>query len=291
MDDRLLKIGFEKAGQWELEKDAIRANFTMHAEQHNVLYAFACDGEVLYVGQSKRTLRKRMGNYSGSTLRDSSTNGRNKSLIIELLKTGSSVDIYALPDSGLMHYGEFHMNLAAALEESIIRALKPRWNWRPGKHGKKVLVIERDDEVPGAGEAIGLEGEPVCIPLTLDSDDDRLLLTSVTEVDESAEPSVSPRGQFEFRLEPSYWSRGFFNGRNAASQLLGGHGEKIEIFFGAEQTPFYGSINRRNTGPGATPRVSSGAGLRSRFQAFREGQVMVVDVLSPLSIRIRPKSD
>jgi len=79
-------------------------------------------------------------------------------------------------------------------------------------------------------------------------------------------------------------------GRNAGSALLGEHGAKIEIFYGDEETPFLGSINRRNTGPGQTPRISSATALKPRFQQLPEGHTMVVDVYSPLSIRIRPKT-
>jgi hypothetical protein len=38
------------------------------------------------------------------------------------------VEIYALPDNGLLRYGGFHVNLAAGLEDSIVRDLNPPWN-------------------------------------------------------------------------------------------------------------------------------------------------------------------
>ena len=45
-----------------------------------------------------------------------------------MIKSGSAVDIYALPDPGDMEYKGFHLNLAAGLEDSLIRELKPSWN-------------------------------------------------------------------------------------------------------------------------------------------------------------------
>jgi len=33
-----------------------------------------------------------------------------------------------LADHGLLHYGGFHVNLAAGLEDSLIRDLNPPWN-------------------------------------------------------------------------------------------------------------------------------------------------------------------
>lgn len=41
---------------------------------------------------------------------------------------GSVVDLFALPDHGLLHFGTFHINLAAGLEDSIVSSLKPEWN-------------------------------------------------------------------------------------------------------------------------------------------------------------------
>jgi hypothetical protein len=38
------------------------------------------------------------------------------------------VAIYVLPDNGLLYYGGFHVNLAAGLEDSLVRELQPPWN-------------------------------------------------------------------------------------------------------------------------------------------------------------------
>jgi hypothetical protein len=43
------------------------------------------------------------------------TNRKNHWKIKQLLAEGVAVQIYALPDSGLLHYGKFRLNLAAAL--------------------------------------------------------------------------------------------------------------------------------------------------------------------------------
>jgi hypothetical protein len=52
-------------------------------------------------------------------------------LICEYLINGAAVDVFALPDNGLLHYGDFHVNLAAGLEDSIILTLNPEWNGTP----------------------------------------------------------------------------------------------------------------------------------------------------------------
>ncbi len=50
------------------------------------------------------------------------------SYLLEAIQKDVSVEILVLPDNGLMHYGKFHLNLAAGLEDSMIRDIAPRWN-------------------------------------------------------------------------------------------------------------------------------------------------------------------
>jgi hypothetical protein len=93
----------------------------------NVLYAFVTDSVVRYVGKTTRGLRQRLYGYQkpGSTQR---TNLRNHDRIKTALRNGKQVDIYVMPDPGLHALGEYPINLAAGLEDSIIQKLKPEWN-------------------------------------------------------------------------------------------------------------------------------------------------------------------
>lgn len=56
------------------------------------------------------------------------TNIKGNGFIRGLASSGKEVEIHALPDNGLLHYGGFHVNLAAGLEDSIVSTLKPAWN-------------------------------------------------------------------------------------------------------------------------------------------------------------------
>src|SRR5439155_270636 len=56
------------------------------------------------------------------------TNIRNHKNIKECLAQGKPVEVFVLPDNGLLQYGGFHINLAAGLEDSLVRELKPAWN-------------------------------------------------------------------------------------------------------------------------------------------------------------------
>lgn len=258
--NRLLDVGFQVAGHWFLKDGALRMTIRQHGEQRNILYAFVCDGDVKYVGKSTQTFRKRMAGYlsPGPT---STTNIRNNKRIRELLAKGVAVDVYVLPDNGLMRYGAFHLNLAAGLEDSIIAELAPEWNFN-GQRLPEGLTRLREitDKGPTAG------------PSTDELD------TAVSE----PEPTAS----FQFTLQPTYWNQGFFNGGVASSALLGADGDTIEIFFRDEAQPILGTINRTATANGS-PRIFGGPALRGRFQTMPQMTPMVVEVLSPTSIRIR----
>jgi hypothetical protein len=266
--NRLLEIGFKFSGHWMLEDGKLQIQLAHHAEQRNILYAFICDGEVKYIGQSTQTLRKRMDGYIRPAP-DSRTNIKNNENIRELLAAGATVDIFVLPDNGMLHYGPYHLNLAAGLEASLIVAIKPAWNGRtkkplPGATMQGKAAEEVTEYVPEAPQPI-------------------------TEPEESDEPVVQPAPvvTFEFRLEETYWKHGFFNARKAGSPYLAADGENIEIFFGDEHKPILGSINRKVTG-NETPRVFGGPELRQRFQTLPRMTEMTVDVYSPNAIRIRP---
>ena len=277
--NRLLDIGFQVAGDWYLEDGALRISFRQLAEQHNILYAFVCDGSVKYVGVSTQTLRKRMAGYRSPGPK-STTNIRNNRNIRDMLAQGAAVEVHALPDSGLMHYGPFHLNLAAGLEASIIATLRPEWNIVANR-------LMKEQSRDGEPELVDLQPEElaeVAVPAELaasapDAVNGRA--TERPEVDESARPRT-----FEFTLQPSYRKGGFFNGGVAANELLGAGGERLEIFFGDESDPIRGTINRTSTGNG-TPRVFGGRELQQRFERLPESAPVRVEVLSPTSIRLR----
>lgn len=266
--NRLLAIGFQFSGHWLLEEGRLQIDLERYAEQHNILYAFVCNGDVKYIGQSTKALRKRMDGYLRPAA-TSSTNIKNKQNISELLAAGAAVDIYVLPDNGMMHYGPYHLNLAAGLEASLITALKPAWNGHTKKRLQGTAVQERPAEEV-------TEYLPDTQP-------------EAVEPDEPEGPVVKPAPVFTFniRLENTYWEQGFFNGRKVSASWLGDDGDNIEILFGDEQEPILGSINRKVTG-NDTPRVFGGPELRQRFQMFPRMTEMAVEVFSPTSIRIRP---
>lgn len=249
--NRLLEIGFEPAGRWLLEGEQLTCTLTRHATQRNILYAFVCDGQVTYIGKTTQPLQRRMHGYRrpGAT---QATNVRNHASLHEQLAQGAAVEILALPDNGLLHYGQFHLNLAAGLEDDLIRVIDPPWN------GGQV-----DDGVhpPAPPPPEGGAAEEVALARATDG--------------------------FTFVLQPTYFDKGLFNVGVAAQALLGADGDAIDIYPADQQRPIAGMINRRANGNG-TPRIMGGAGLRRWFQeAGFVGAAIAVEVLSPTSIRLQ----
>lgn len=252
--NRLLDIGFAYAGRWALTKEkGLEVSLIRHATQRNILYAFVTDGIVKYVGKTTRTLAERMTGYQRPA-RSQTTNINNNQRIRECLEAGSSVDILALPDSGLLHYGAFHINLAAGLEDDLIRTLDPEWNGGRAEVAKPAqdpkLQPRTDKEAADA-----LSGPPVL-------------------------------GAFPLTLQPTYFRTGFFNVGVGHASELGADGDTIEIFLGSASEPVLGTINRRANNNG-TPRIMGGTQVRDWFQSTcRELDQLTIDVFSPVSIRI-----
>ncbi len=139
--DRIRFIGFRSAGSCKFLDGKLAFELNEFANSKNVLYAFVVAGHLMYIGKTVQTLRKRMAGYRspGPT---QPTNIKNNGNIRDSLAQGKQVEIYALPDNGLLRYGDFHVNLAAGLEDSLIRKLKPPWNG-----GKKELTNQATQPV------------------------------------------------------------------------------------------------------------------------------------------------
>lgn len=202
--NRLTDIGFIKVGFWEI----IDGNLKCHLDDRfsdvkNNLYAFVCNNEVKYVGKTTLLLRNRMYHYSRPGP-SQSTNIKNHANIIELLSKNVAVDILILPDSGLMHYGEFHLNLAAGLEDSIISGINPEWN------GIQRPVLKSE-------EPVSIEAEII---------------------------TLSSTKQFTFNMTDTYWRRGFFNVPVGSSQNFGKDGESIKIVLRDGLSSITAMINR-----------------------------------------------
>lgn len=251
--DRLLKIGFECVGHWSLLNGQPVCQLDHHTTSRNLLYAFASDGEVKYIGKTTKDLKTRMYQYQNPGP-GQSTNIKNHENIKSLLEAGEAVDLLVLVDNGLLHYGDFHVNLAAGLEDSLIATLSPEWN---GSQRRKAAVERSPSPVS---------------PLPV----------------QAASPERVPGRSFKISLGKTYYDKGFFNVPVDYSDRFGEDRERVSIFLGDSGRVVDGYINRTaNPGTNA-PRVFGGATLRDWIRrTFKLNETAEIEVVSPREMVIR----
>jgi hypothetical protein len=93
----------------------------------------------MYIGKTVKGVKKRMTGYKtpGPT---QFTNINNRKRILACLTRLKTLDIFVLPDNGPLRYGGFHINLAARLEDDLVRDLAPPWNGGLKKTAKQTLA-------------------------------------------------------------------------------------------------------------------------------------------------------
>ena len=125
--DKLLSLGFIKAGQWFLMENCIRFRLTEKSSISNFLYAFVINRDILYIGKSKQTLYKRMYGYRNPTLSQKTNTRINKLIQIQLIKN-RIINIYLFQPNKKLEYLGFEVNLPAGLEDTLINFYQPDWN-------------------------------------------------------------------------------------------------------------------------------------------------------------------
>ena len=127
MIQSLTDIKFYKAGNWALDKGDLTFDSDKLPTNLNALYAFVVDEEVVYVGKTTNSLKKRLNQYQKphATQR---TNMKVQNEILNVLSKNGNVDIYVFVENNPEYVGQFELNKAAGLEDSIIKRLNPAWN-------------------------------------------------------------------------------------------------------------------------------------------------------------------
>lgn len=250
---RLTDLGFIKVGNWILTENRIHLNLDSNHDTSNVLYSFVSDGNILYIGKTTDPLKKRLHGYQkpGS---DQKTNIRVNKCILSLLSNGKSLDILILIDNGLLKYGNYMINLAAGLEDTLISELKPSWNFTGKNKERKSNKKSRKPSIKSIN------------PLP------KRYLESNT---------------FEVTLGATYYYRGFFNVLREYSYLFEENSIPIEIRLGGDLSNIiFGHINRTCNKNG-TPRIFGGTSLSFWIgNNFNIGDKMKVKILSSTAIQL-----
>jgi len=200
--DRLLQIGFSAVAEWHCIKNVLSYPSTISTGQadaifsvKNALYAFCSSDAVLYVGKTTRTIKCRFDGYINPGTNQQTNIKCNKN-IKALLSKQRPVEILVFTAHHCFQYGEFEINLAAGLEDSLINMLTPPWN---GRNRKRLPISE----------------------------------TSATEESLLAQPMSRPASRktmkplkttFKIKLGKAYYEMGFINPGRAVDKKLGKHG-------------------------------------------------------------------
>lgn len=266
--ESLTLIGFADVGAWLTSGETI--TFKLDPEKPtvsdllvdtpNALYAFVRCDTVQYIGKTTQSVRKRFVGYRNPG-QGQRTNLRCNAKIKEALAAGGEVRILVFTPIPDLRYGDYDINLAAGLEDSLIRAFDPPWNGRD--KGKPVTEEAEREKAEEDADAAPTDMEP---------------------------PKLSPDGPavpFEITLGQAYYDQGFINPGVAASHYLGQDGEPIEISFGDGTEPVMSSINRKANARGAVRVVGRNRLIAEWFQQhYRPGDVVQAWVLDPNRIRL-----
>lgn len=140
--EKLIQIGFSEIGQWNHKNGNLILLNSDNINYQNALYAFVCENKILYVGKTTNTLKTRFNGYLKPGPSQNTNKGINECLL-EKLRNGDTILIYAFEDKGFLKYGDFEINLAEGLEKSIIDKINPKWN---GKGCKNKQTEKGDGE-------------------------------------------------------------------------------------------------------------------------------------------------
>src|SRR5690606_14914418 len=144
------------------------------------LYAFVGDGNVFYIGKTGRSIRQRFTGYC-RPVESQSTNTRCNAKIREAIAVNLDVRILIFTPITQIQYGDFGLDIAAGLEESLIKAFNPPWN---GHRRNRPVTEEAEREEQGE-------------------------IATMQEVDD---PVVGPGlAKFTIMLGATYYNKGFVN--------------------------------------------------------------------------------
>ena len=276
--DTLLNLGFRDVAVWALSQGEDGIEYRLDGanaqadklllDETNSLYAFVHGEQVKYIGKTARTVRERFVGYRNPSQRQR-TNWRCNGKIREMLKAGEIVRIFVFNPISHLRYGDFDINLAAGLEDSLITEFKPPWNGSErGRPISEEAEREKEEEVtdrPKGTQGVDLPHAPIANPVGVAS--------------------------FQIVLGEAYYQQGFINPGVAASSHLGNDGEPIEVNFGDDTPPVTSRINRTANKSGGARIVGRNARIAEWFQRhFSRGDVVEARVLGRNSILLLPKS-
>jgi hypothetical protein len=269
----LLDLGFVDIGKWTAEGDVLTYSLegrdisTLAAllDTPNALYAFVQGDVVLYIGKTSRSIKRRFTGYCrpGSSQR---TNIRCNANIKKQLSQGIVTRILVFTPLNQLQYSGFEINLAAALEDSLIRDFNPIWNGR-----QRNRAVSEDAERETELELLAAQPDDASINESLE----------IPPFDEEMFE------EFTIELHSTYYEKGVINLGVNASRNFGGDGEPVLIEFSNGDQPINSTINR-TANPNKTVRlIGNNSQIAKWFQDhFSKGQIVRAIVVDPHRVRL-----
>lgn len=269
----LLNLGFVDIGHWrssgdyivyELDGEDATTN-EVRLDDKNALYAFAKGDQVLYIGKTARSIRKRYVGYCRPGKRQA-TNQRCHRNIKSAIAIGEEIRILVFSSPPHFQYGDFEINIAAGLEDDLIRKFDPPWNGR-------------DRGQPISEEAEREEAEQ--------TDTEALTVPDDAEIHSEWKASPGTPASFTIALGATYYHKGLLNPGVEASRYLGKDGDPIRVRFSNGAEPVISKINRTANRTGAVRVVGGNSQIARWFQEhFREGDTVAGRVIDPHTIEL-----
>ncbi|AHK02706.1 hypothetical protein X971_2845 [Agrobacterium tumefaciens LBA4213 (Ach5)] len=162
-----------------------------------------------------------------------------------------------------LQYLDFEINLAAGLEDSLIREFEPPWN---GKDKGRAISedAEREEEQEAEFDA-----------------------PAIAEADLYSRTTDRILASFSVVLGLTYYKMGILNPGADASKFLGKDGEAIQVKFSDGSPTVVSKINRSANRTGAVRVIGQNSQIARWFQAhFDEGDIVEGIVLDEHTIEL-----
>lgn len=273
--DRLTNVDFQLLGEWILNENRLSYLLAPDDSANRArlkgaaLYAFACGEHVLYIGKTSVGQGQRFTGYCRPA-GDQSTNLKCSGNIRKLLQDNSKVFIYSLADNTFLQWGDFEINLAAGLEDSLISELDPPWN---GRAGERPMT----DSEMSERQALHL---PENIPAAA---------TVPEAAVSSAVPATEKNVGFTVTLGPTYYFKGFINVPTDQSGELGPQGAPLILFLGRDNPITVETKIDRKANLNGSPRLYGGKKLARWLQKyFHESDTLHATIVNENEIVLEP---
>ncbi|RVP09843.1 GIY-YIG nuclease family protein [Sinorhizobium meliloti] len=269
----LLNLGFVDVGKWQPKGDSIAYDLDgadpsaseVLLDAPNALYAFVRDDQVVYIGKTARSIRKRYGGYCrpGKT---QATNQRCHRNIKAAIAEGTEIRIFVFTPITHLRYSDFEINLAAGLEDSLIREFDPPWNGKDRGHP----ISEDAEREEGEESEFGA------------SDD-----VAVADAPAELRASGQAMATFSVVLGATYYEKGILNLGVEASEYLGKDGDPIRVRFSDGSQTVVSKINRTANRTGAVRVIGGNAQIARWFhENFTEGDTVHASVVDAHTIAL-----